>query len=315
MNLSPEDLEQLEAYLQGSLSAEQVAALEARLLEEKALRKELLLLSHLEGCLQECFAQQQAKSESGSQLPHETESKSWIRWAAVLLISFLSITLLLYLEELGNEAPQHVQQPSPTPGLELPEAPRAGQIARVLSEAEGTRITPGKRESIPGASRAIFDGDVVEARGDTRSVLQVEQGPMLTLHPGTRIRFDREEERIRVFVETGGIDSLMGEARQEELLYETDFLKLEGEQPELRLLAFQESSWVALSTGSAQVTKLSSGEQAWISGGNYAAVDPTWPFQRMDYAIYCPMWKAKSLQVAGDEYPKPHPSHPQPSSE
>ncbi len=297
MSLVSGEADRFDAFLNGNLAGEELASFHEELLSDKALRRELLLRGHLESCLQELYA-----VPSGRATPETTRrtrtTSTRVRW-------YLLVGLLILLG--GLLTPFFL--PSDPDGIR--ESENTPEGASHMQDP-GNPPTVGPSADVPHVVAApMLNGEVLEAEEGERLVVQVPKGPRLTLHPGSRIRLYQGENQLRVFVEAGGLDSVQEKPGVVNLVYETQFLRLEGTQAELRLLAFPESSWVALSSGSATVKKLSTGEQADISWGDYAVVDPNWPLQLVDSAIYCPMWRFKSLLVAGDVYPERLPFQPE----
>ncbi|GEM_PF-2095910 len=315
MSSSDSHLDVIESYLADGLSSAEETQLFQALSEDASIRRELLIQSIMDVHLEELLREDSASPVIPFPAQDARTSGEWWRWAAVVLLLLGTWAGLSRLDPPAPVTPDPGPVPvfahaTPTPVAEpvpVPEAPR--RLAVLVEPEERVEISS---DEVPAPQRVegeMYAGDTVVVPEGTRAQLQVEEGPTLTLHPGTSLKLEEKEDGLNVVVYAGGVDARYTDPSIQDIMFETDFLNVEGEDSDLRLLAFPDSSWVALGTGEVTVTKRSSGETADIRKGNYAAVAPDWPFQRMDYAVYCPMWRARSMRVAGDIYPKTLPEN------
>jgi len=317
MNPSDPHLDLIESYLRDGLSAAELELLFKELEADSELRRELLLQSLMDVHLADLLGDAPTPSTVLPFAPAESStSGAWMRWAAVLVLLLGTWAGLSRLDPAapGDSVPPELSNPgqmivrvTPTPtAAPLPLPPK--RLAVLIEPVDRIEISSAEKPDLERVEGEMYAGDTVVVPEGTRAQLKVEEGPTLTLHPGTSLKIEEEKEGLNVFVYAGGVDARYTDPSIQDIVFETDFLNVEGEDSDLRLLAFPDSSWVALGTGEVTVTKLESGETTDIRSGNYAAVAPDWPFQRMDYALYCPMWRARSLKVAGDIYPKTLPA-------
>jgi hypothetical protein len=307
----------MEKYLSGSLTEAEFAQLESGLRGDPELRR-----LFLESCSLEMELVSLLQGEEAPPLrilPRRKVVTLALAAAFCALLVGLWVAWKLHREGSPDDLQLAAATPTPLPASAPPQAPQIVEQTPVevppvrlvakLNKGEGkARITEpdGTIRDLPETAETfeLLPDELLALSSDVQADLELLDGTQIHLHRGTQLRLDGDLAAPIVFLQGGGVDVVMAEAGDEAQppKFLTSFMDVQAGNTEFRLLAVNDSSWVALRKGEARITRLADGGQVVLAKGNYAATHPNWPFQVM-WAEYCPMWKHVSTRIGGDEYP------------
>lgn len=176
-------------------------------------------------------------------------------------------------------------------------------VLALVSILQPEQPTVGRLTLKNGVSRKIFAEQVFEVPNGSDARFADLLGSNLHIFGGSKLKISEQSGRMEVQLFEGALDAeLAAVPKAEGVVIETERMKARIDKGQFRLIAASDSSWLALRSGNATVTRRADGKSLQIGKGNYSAVHPNWPFMRMN-AYQCPVWKAVSKEATGSEYP------------
>ncbi len=278
----PSDSDLLQAYLDGTLPAAEVGALEERLKEEPALAEALVRLSREEAVLREWACAEKAARQATAEIlgawttlpPRERGKTSppgrsrvappWrmLRAAAVLLaLAAGSLGVLLYLS--GDRPPRG----------------KASALALVSSvHGEVWLVTAAGQVLSADAERELFPGEEVRVGGEGAGAsVQYADGTRLDLSPETVLRFEADGGLHtpgvgkRLFLQTGLVDAeVAGQPEGRPMLLSTPHAALRALCTRFSSATTSDSTHVELEEGRLHLTRLSDGHSIVVEKDRFA---------------------------------------------
>lgn len=329
---------ELLAYLDGQMSAADVAALEEALRADPQLRRDLLARASLESelpcALQELeaaapAAPQETAAQAGRlhRTPPDTARK--ILWFAAPLAAAACLLVVLYAA-LHQPRPGPALPPPPVVAVvEKPVAPPVGkpveppvvkpvaqppekpvvQLPAIgnLTDVNGEvcLVEPNSTNLVPVTAQqtVVHAGASILLATNATATFAFADGSVLKLYRNCVLTLQQTEDGPRVDFRQGALDAdIRHQPDGKRLVVQTRFLRADIVGTEFRVMGDSASAWVGVRTGDVQVTRAADGQKVALASGNYAAVAPNWPFMRMNARV-CPLWKSVCQQAAGSAYP------------
>jgi ferric-dicitrate binding protein FerR (iron transport regulator) len=259
--------EQLEAYLEGRLAPEAVAALEQRLKADPALAERLVRLALVEVSLRHWAGQQveQPASATPAILPLQGSARKPRRWLRSFLLGggAAAAVLIAGLVILPWGAP-------PRPGTNL---------ARVIRARGEVRLAGDSGEMTAQEGSALLPGqELMTGSDESHAVVRFPDGTQLELGPETVLRLDEETGAAdggkRVFLQKGVVEAEV--ARQpagRPLLFHTPHAVIRVLGTRFLSATSAEATRVELEEGQVEMTRLRDGKTVRVEKDRYAVAD------------------------------------------
>lgn len=261
----PEDLDALQAYLDGTLPEADTPALESRLKNEPELAEALVRLSREEAVLVDWARSHRSAAQIREQLPLPIRSKRWdvsrVMPAAVLTAAAAAVVLAALPFFRPGQVP--VATPEGTQVAVIQEA--YGQVDLVAENGETTPITTGHR---------LHAGQVVRT-GSTEgfAVVKYPDSTELELSTGTVLRLLEPEARSgkRVFLQEGYVTADVNPQPEERpMVVLTPSAEIRVPGTRFRSQSSSGSTRVELEQGQLQMIRRTDGKAIDVGQGMFA---------------------------------------------
>jgi WD40 repeat protein len=261
----------LQAYLDGELPPDEVAALQARLKAEPHLAEQLLALAQNETVLRDWARNQPIPIALGSPTaPAPTRRPSpWrVRWtAAALVAATIAVVLFALWKPL-------LRKPSRKPA----DLPETAQPLASLSGLQGEVSLGSNSGSMEAAQDGddIFAGQEIHTGEGSQAVVKYPDGTELVLTPDTRLRIEDEDRETpdvgkRLFLAAGLVEADV--AKQPDgkpMVLRTPHAAIRVLGTRFRSTASSEATRVELEEGRVQMTRLSDGKSILVEKDRFA---------------------------------------------
>jgi ferric-dicitrate binding protein FerR (iron transport regulator) len=273
--MTPDDLDLLNAYLEGSLDPAAERALETRLKSEPDLARELVRLSRQELILREWTQAMQLadpgpeptspQPEPASSPAPARASRSWLPWGLGILAASLLVGLAVGLSiRLGNgtNVLARLQDVS-------------GQVE--VLRPDGERITVDSAHDLVGTSTLRIGGEGSRAR------VQYPDGSQLELSAGTTVRLEPEGGKAgtvgkQVILLEGYVHAnVRPQPMNRPLVMTTPHALIKVPGTRFSSATQPEATRVELEEGRLQVVRTSDGKSIDVTEGLYAIIQPDEP--------------------------------------
>lgn len=323
---------ELQRYLDGDMTPEQVHALEERLRHDAGLRKELLILSgfdaDLTGALQDAArAAREAARRSMAAIPADGELRAarqaapacsaqrpgmpvrrWL-WPTALAASLLLAVggYLLHKARQADAGPQGaarggvIARTAPLPAVRLESA--EGRLVTLDGEVRIARADGNGPAVAATVGTEVHAGEVLVTASNAAARLAYADGSTLYLYRASVLALSRGEDGPCLDLRAGALDATMrNKLDGKRLRIVGDLLNADVIGTDFRLLANPQSRWLGVRSGKVIAARVADGQKVVLQDGEYVAVAPDRPFKCID-ARACPVWKGICQQVAGTPYP------------
>jgi WD40 repeat protein len=271
------DLELLEAYLGGELTAAETAALEARLKTEPALAEALVRLAREEAVLKE-WAGAMVSAAGADPAPAArvvvVAPRPQRRRGAVGAALALAATVVLLA--VGGHLILRQSEPEPRRGPSRP-------VLAVLQSVRGeVRVTTGAgRIRVAGSGHLLFACDTVATRGeDSAAVVQYADGTRLELNADTIVRLGPRNGAPaaggkHVFLAVGLLEAdVTPQPDGRPMVLSTPHAEIRVLGTRFTSASVPEATRIELEEGRVELTRKSDGKSIEVPEGSYAVAAP-----------------------------------------
>jgi ferric-dicitrate binding protein FerR (iron transport regulator) len=315
-------------YIDGTMSPDEVHALEEKLRQDSGLRKELLIMAGFEADLpgalaavaQEKRVTVRANTATFPSTPPAASrtARSETRRSAgtfhrvfwpVAAAAGLLLTAGIYLQakktfisrpQPSVAAGQPAKTTAPAPA---PRAPAEGRLVAVSGEVRVARADGTGQPAAAAVGAEVFAGETILTATNASAQFAYADGSTLSIYRSSAVVLSRTAAGPVLDLRRGAVDAdirKQPDGRHLRILGELMHAEIVG--TEFRLMVDSSSAWLGVREGKVEVTRVSDGQKILLGQANYAAVHPKWPYMKMD-PLVCPVWKGVCQQAAGTPYP------------
>jgi RNA polymerase sigma factor (sigma-70 family) len=197
-------------------------------------------------------------------------------------------------------AGQPTQTAAPVP---MPQAPAEGRLVAVNGNVWVARADGTGQPSAASVGTEVFVGEAIVTGTNATAQFAYADGSTLQLYRRSAVVLSRTDAGPELDLRQGAVDA---DIRKQpdgcHLRILGKLMHAEIEGAEFRLMAGSQSRWLGVRKGVMAVSRVADDQKIILQAGDFAVVDPNWPYLRMN-ARFCPYWQDACRQAAGTPYP------------